>query len=398
MRVKWFLSRRLVEVYRPQWAPIGFLLLSMTVPVGSQPIGAVRGWKTAPNCVSESSIDKALNPSVTDDVHDEEETFVQRARDIGKDLRQNGRAWQLADRLLRLLDGTLQFTCKDESTGEYVVRYPVGLGTEYVSDSEFDEFRFALSNLSQPMIEFNIEFSRSNDEYLYTYTLYNEESAIRPIYMWFLVAPVDDQSLELAHPLWSFDSPEMLVGLPAVAPQAALYWDIQGPELRRKSILGRWAMWTTIESAQEIQPGGRLGSFTAKSRLRPGWTTAFVAGGEYMSLPWREGGIPAQVLSELDGILHRTENKFSAVPVIGPMFNPNTPRPEVARNWIQGVRVLIEFDYLSTGSPFVSELIMFLELMQLNQQPSARSIHSLPSDEYEVLLHRFLAMAFPSLE
>lgn len=374
----------------------GILLLSMVVPMHAQRIGAVRGWATAPDCVSKASTQSPDKAVATDDVHDEKANFAQRARDIVQGLPQDGNAQKLAQHLLRLLDGTLRFACKDELTGEYIVRYPIGLGTEFVSDSEFDEFRFALSNLSHPMVEFNVGYRPASEEYIYTYSLYNGKSAMRPIRMWYLVTPINDDSLELAHSIWYSHPTEVLIDLPAVAPQAALYWDIEGPELRRISPLGRWAMWSSRGHDQEIQPEKQLDSFVAKSQFRPGWTTAFVAGGEYMSIPWREDGIPEQVRNELGGILQRAENTFSAVPVIGPMFRADHSASAVARNWIQGVRVLIEFGYVSEQSSFVKELLEVLELVQVSEDSKQPIVESAPSNEYEVLLIETVEMAFGS--
>ena len=385
---------RIADTHRSALTLTCILLLSMVAPMDAQRIGAVRGWKTAPDCVSEASTRNPAEATTVEDVHDEKASFAQRARDIEKDLPQGGRAQKLAQHLLRLLDGTLRFTCKDESAGEYVVRYPIGLGTESVSDSEFDEFRFALSHLGQPMIAFNVRFIPASEEYEYTYSLYNEKGAMRPIYMWFLVAPINDDSLELDHPLWHSDPAELLTDLPAVAPQSALFWDVEGPELRRISPLGRWAMWSAQGHDQEIQPEEHLDSFVATSQLRPGWTTAFVAGGEYMSIPWREDGIPEQVQIELDGILQRDENKFSAVPVIGPMFRADIPASYIAQNWLQGVRVLIEFGYVSEQSAFVKEFLEVLELVQVSQDPKQLIVESAPSNRYEILLEEIVVMAF----
>lgn len=385
---------RIADTYQSRLTPICILLLlRMVGPVDAQRIGAVRGWETAPDCISNASTRDSANAIGTERVHDEEQSFAQRARDIARGISESGRAEELAQRLLHLLDGTLRFTCKDESTGEYIVRYPIGLGTEYVSDSEFDEFRFTLSHLSQPMIEFNVRIRPASEEYIYTYNLFNQKSAMRPIRMWFLVAPINDDSLALEHPLWFYHSTESMMDLPAVAPQAALYWDIEGPELRRVSPLGRWALWSANGHDQEIQPQEELGAFTATSRLRPGWTTAFVAGGEYMAIPWRKDGIPAQVRNELHGILQRDENTFSAVPVIGPMFRADDSGSVVARNWIQGVRVLMEFGYISHESPFVSELLEGLELVGVSQDSKKLILESAPANGYEILLDETVALA-----
>lgn len=391
--VQRILCWRIADTYRLRLPPTCILLLSMVVPIDAQRIGAVRGWETAPDCMSESTTSNPGNVIESESVRDEEADFLQRFRDIEPDLPQDGRTWELAQRLLHLLDGTLRFTCKDKRTGEYVVHYPIGLGKEFVSDSEFDEFRFTLSHLSQPMIEFKVKSRPDSKEFVYTYRLYNGNSAMRPIRMWFLVAPIDDESLELDHPLWYYHSTESLMDLPAVAPQAALYWDVEGPELRRMSALGRWAQWSANGRDQEIHRGDDLGSFTAKSHLRPGWTTAFVAGGEYTTIPHREHGIPEQVRIELDGILQRDENTYSAVPVIGPMFRASSSVLEVAQNWIQGVRVLIEFGYISEESLFVVELLEILELVRTSQDPNELIVESVPSNEYEMLLDEIVVMA-----
>ena len=356
---------------------------------GASRVGAVRGWYSAPDCVANTVSEP---DPLTEDLDEQEpQDFAQRAAELVREL-PPGRQRELAQSLVRTLDARLHYTCKDEAAGEYVVRYPEGLGTEFVSESTFVEFRIQLSHLSEPEIEFEVEELPGNGGFRYSYQVFNKAGARRPIRRWSLVANSADDSLKLEHPEWRFLPPERLAKNRATAPQAALFSDLQGPALRRSAPLGKRASWSTSLDEHPIQAGESSKSFIVTSRFRPGWTTAYVAGGTLIRLPGTRGDLPSVVRDEIS-ILGRVENKYSAVLLIGPQFGPLAERGQIARNWYLGIQKMLVHGWLSDSSPYAVELLHSLEEIARSEGQHELSIDSKPSPGMETLLDKIVRMA-----
>ena len=356
-----------------------------------QRVGAIRGWFSSPNCVNltESKGEFESNEGQDENSLD----FAQQAQRILAELPDSGRAKELADELMWHLKGTLEYTCKDENSGQYVVRYPIGLGTEFESETEFDQFAIDVASLSAPEVEFDAKWISREEVYKYSYQLFNRADARQSIWSLSLVVNVSDNSISMHHPVWRSDSKVSLAGLPAAAAQAALFPDLHGAELRRRIPEGKWASWMCASHDSPLPPGQSLDSFTVTSRFRPGWTTAYVEGNKYMSLPWRENGIPAAVHRDLT-ILQWEENMFSSLLVVGPVFSPSDPYAAVGANWRRGLTILVERGWLSGSSPYVAAVLDFLRRQEAASEVLEFEIEPRPTEAMEIRLDSIIRLLF----
>lgn len=366
------------------------LVIAISGSAAAQRVGAVRGWFSTLGCIPPVSTEPAIDSS--ENVIDERDglqSLAERAGALTQSL-PPGRAQELAQELHRLLSprSHLKYVCKDETETGYVIRYPEGLGTEFVSDTEFAEYPYEVPNLGRPEIEFNVDADPSEGVFIYSYQVSNGIGATRPIRSWALVADVADRSLRLEHPVkWNSH-----VGADrmAVAPQAALYEHLSGAELMRRGPLGDLPGWTGL--ADHIDPGETVRGFTAISNFRPGWTTAFMRSkGVNFALPLWLGEFPEAVQDEIL-FLHRWENRLSSAAIIGPRFGTDAERGAIAENWQTGIRAMVAHGWLSKDSPYVVQLLQFLKNPAL-VDPGA-SISSEPTSGMEARLDKIVRMAF----
>lgn len=369
-------------------------LLALTIAIGgsaaAQRVGAVRGWSSTLGCTPPVSIKPVLDGS--DNLIDERNgppSLAERAAAIAESL-PPGPALELAQELERLLAprSHLKYVCKDETETGYVIRYPEGLGTDFVSDNEFAEYPYELSNLGRPEIEFNVDADPREGLFVYSYQVSNGIGATRPIRRWMFVAEVADRSLRLEHPAdWNSNIPAHRT---AAAPQAALYENLTGPELMRREPRGHLPIWLGLSDV--INPGETVRGFTAISEFLPGWTTAYVSSqSENFALPFSLGEFPEAVQEEIL-FLNRWENRLASVPIIGPRFSADAEREAIAENWQTGVQTLIAHGWLSKDSPYVVELLQFLTDPSLVDVGA--SISSEPRSGMEARLDKIVRMAF----
>ena len=366
------------------------LVFATGFPAGAQRVGAVRGWFSTLGCTPPVSTEPAIDGG--ENVINERDGPVglaERAKAIAASL-PPGRVQELAEELHRLLSprSHLKYVCKDKTETGYVIRYPEGLGTEFVSDTEFAEYPYEVPNLGRPEIEFDVDADPSEDVFIYSYRVSNGIGATRPIRSWDLVADVADRSLRLAHPVkWNSH-----VGADrmAVAPQAALYEHLGGAELMRRGPLGDLPGWTG--SADHIDPGETVRGFTAISNFRPGWTTAYLRSkGVNFALPLWLGEFPEAVQDEIL-FLHQWENRLSSAAIIGPRFSADVGREAIAENWQIGIQTMVAHGWLSEDSPYVAELLQFLKNPALVDVDA--SISSTPRSGLEVRLDKIVHLAF----
>lgn len=367
-----------------------YLVLFATGLYG-QRVGAIRGWFNGPDCVEGTESKEQLGTR-----KDQDETsldFAQQVQGILAELAESGRAKELAEDLAWHLRGRLEYTCKEENSGQYVVRYPIGLGTEFESDTEFDEFPIDVASLSAPEIEFDAEWISEKEVFKYSYRLFNRPDARQSIWSLSLVIDVSDDSISLHHPVWRPDSKDAIAERPPAAAQAALFPNLHGAELRSRAAEGKWASWRYASYDEPLPPGQGLDSFTATSRFRPGWTTAYVEGNKYMSLPWRENGIPAAVHRDLT-ILQWEENMFSSLLVVGPVFSPSDPHAAVCANWRRGLTILVERGWLSDSSPYVAAVLDFLRRQEAASDALGFEIEPRPTEPMEIRLDSIIRLLF----
>lgn len=366
------------------------LVMVIGLPAGAQPVGAVRGWFSTPSCIPVGATEPdGGGGAEASDGRVEPPSLAERAGAIAESL-PAGRARDLAQDLTRRLSprSHLKYVCKDETETGYVIRYPEGLGTDFASDTEFVEYPYEVFNLGRPEIEFNIEAVPSEGVFIYSYHLSNAIGATRPISTWTFVAEVADRSLRLER-LTNWNNHVPNDGSP-VALQAALYADLSGPELRRREPPGKLPVWVGLGDV--IDPGETVRNFTVTSKFRPGWTTAYVSSeGENFALPFSLGEFPEAVQEEIL-FLHRWENSHSSVPIIGPRFSADARREAIAANWQAGIRTLIAHGWLMGDSPYVGELLQFLEAP--SPVDMGAIIRSEPQRGMEALLDEIVRMAF----
>lgn len=370
---------------------IAVYIILFVTGLNGQRVGAVRGWFSSPDCVDKAESEE--QPEAIEDIDQSSLGFADQVQAILAELPDSGRATELANELQWQLKGMLEYTCKDEDSGQYVVRYPIGLGTEFVSDTEFDQFTIDVASLSAPEVEFNAKWLPEEGVFKYSYQLFNRVDARQSIWSLFLVIDASDSSPTLHHPIWRSDSKEVLAERPAAAAQAALFPDLHGPELRHRAPEGKWAGWRRESYDKPLPPGQGLDSFTITSRFRPGWTTAYVEGNKYMSLPWREDGIPAAVYRDTT-ILQREENMFSSLLVIGPVFSPSDPPATVGANWRRGLTILVERGWLSDSSPYIVAVMGFLRMQEGASGALGFEIEPRPTEPMEVRLDAIIRLLF----
>ena len=354
-------------------------------------VGEVRGWTLGPDCISDIAL-KAMSSPVDLGAQQPQE-LAQIASELVQEL-PLGRQRDLAESLSQLLDGELTHTCKDEVTGGYVIRYPKGLGTEFVSETELVEFRIKLVTQGAPEIEFDVEKVSKDGRFLYSYGVYNNEVAKGAIWKWSLVANSADKSIVISHPKWRFPSARTLARKASTAPQAALFPNLQGPELRYRAPLGKWISWLTSPDEYPIGAGENSSSFIVMSDFRPGWTTAYVAGGRLLTgIPSAVGSVPRQVLNDL-AILQRVENLYSVVLVIGPYFGHDATHIEIANNWHRGIESLLKHGWLSSRSPYVGELLRSLQTIAKSEMPVELNMEIRPKLGVEAHIDKIARLAF----
>ena len=246
----------------------------------------------------------------------------------------------------------------DIATGEHVLYYPENLGQgEPLSATRVIE-RLELENRVDPIIRVQIE-QADGEQLKYSYTLTNGANGHHAIRYWSLVAQADDDSTRLSHPKWNHYVPRVPRAI--VAGQAAL---LSGPDLRRQANKGKFIDWTAREEADRIPPGASLGGGgggggEAISSLRPGWTTAYAAGGEGVRL---KDMPPVDVMKQL-GPLLRPESNRKTVLAIGPKFDSKVVDAWIANDWAFGIRRSIVARRLSADSPFVQETLTLLDVL-----------------------------------
>lgn len=370
-----------------RWITSLAIVLAIGQSATAQTVGAVRGWFSMPGCISDVATE-----STTDGWNHESDgsvSLASRARAISDSLPQ-GSAKELAQQLAQSLAPrtSLRYVCKQDSGEGYLVRYPEGLGTEFQSDTEFVEFPYEKWNLGSPEIAFDVSFSRSSNTFVYSYQVSNGTQAARAISMWKFVTMLGDKDLQLDD-LDNWNGAYFPDSDP-VAPQAALYEDLGGPELLMQEPLGRLASWGG--SSDGIEPGETIGAFTARSSLRPGWTTAHaVSIPESIGIPLLFDELPAAVREELL-FLERWENLWSSLPIIGPRFGPDAERSEIAGNWQTGIEIVIRHGWLAGDSPYVRELLQFLK--DPTGADLSVSLKSGPAAGMEAHLDKIVRMAF----
>ncbi len=240
-----------------------------------------------------------------------------------------------------------QSACMEGGLSQYSVRYRRGGGTRRSPDSggEVAELQVELMNQGRPEVAFLVESLADGGGYRYTYQIANLAGAAQPIMNWALLAAGEDDTIAIAHPVWTTTTPDPPPARNAAGP----------PQLRRSASRGKLVRWTATADTS-IPAGGSLSSFTVVSQFRPGWTNAYAAAGKGFQIP---DGAPAEVRAQL-AVLQKPENYYSMALTVGPKFGPQAGRRWAAADWHLGVQKMIARGILYR-TPYFSELLESLQ-------------------------------------
>ncbi len=203
------------------------------------------------------------------------------------------------------------------------------------------------------------------------------------------MAPAEDDSLVLDHPIWYASSPESLATNAVVARQAAL---LDYPASRRKGALGRYAGWMARAEDTRIQAGESLSAFTVVSRFRPGWTTAYVLAGGGLRLPGSSADLPDEVVAEIN-VLSHVENSYSVVLTVGPRFGSQAESSQIAAEWLLGLKKMIAGGELDARSRYLAALIESLQWIEQGKAETLPATASAPAEGLEARLDAIIRMA-----
>ena len=119
---------------------------------------------------------------------------------------------------------------------------------------------------------------------------------------------------------------------------------------------GYFLVWYTNDpdsihdpDASAIRPGQSLSGFKVKSGLMPGFTIAYVQGGD---LPALRKDMPEAVLEQTDPIMQIEFNSQNMV-TMGPKFSIASPKSHVAEDFRAGIDFLIEARSIQKDSPAI---------------------------------------------
>lgn len=194
-------------------------------------------------------------------------------------------------------------------------------------DGEFVVHRFSLGKRLDPHIEVEVSFTPSQ-RYRYSYSISNGVSAREPILQFNLVVPTDfDNDVVTTDGQEGGEQWNGLVGPLSFARQC---------EVREESP-GRLIAWVgTHELTYAIPPGGKRGGFGIDTKLRPGFTTAYL-GGPFLA-------IPESLAGSAEGLEIVSNSAWSMVhtPTIGPMFGQKSSCKKVLDNYRSGISRVLE--------------------------------------------------------
>ena len=236
----------------------------------------------------------------------------------------------------------------DPDAGQMVLAYPADLGQdEFARDAgDFRVERFNLKNQVDASVSFDVR--RNAPWFTYTYAVSNSAQARQAIRSVRMPATFGEVASIVGPPRWG---------------AAASLWPVETNAVRLA--LGRpdgaFLSWYMRDSrAAPILPGGTLAGLSVTSRLKPGFTLAYVQG-----LTDRPGSglredMPEAVLDQAN-VLMQTEFNSQNVVTIAPKFAAGTPKLEIAEDFRRGIGRMVEAGQLDDRSPDVRRALEILE-------------------------------------
>ncbi len=259
-----------------------------------------------------------------------------------------------------------QYVFRDQN-GQIVVSYP-----DPADPARTVTFRFWLQNRVDPHISVTLG-RNAEGEFTYDYTLRNGLAAKTGIWAWSVVGP-PSKDLTISHPVWHGINPYMALAAPQALPLSA-----------PKGVFLNWS-----DASAPIAPGGQASGFEIVTRLRPGFTTAFVNGKE---APIRS---PAELTEEVERQivpLERAPTMYKAALTIGPRFGARADSREILLAYDTDVRGLGSAGFLDEGSLFIREIEQSLSLAITSDRRSIEEPKAKPASEIEKELLAALELA-----
>ena len=230
----------------------------------------------------------------------------------------------------------------DRNAKQMVLAYPVDLaeGKRAETPGRFRIERFDLTNQVDASISADVE--RSGSRFTYSYVVSNSARAKNSITSVLMPVPSFGDGDSITGPaLWG--------AAPSPSRIAALQRAIGRPH-------GVFLSWyandpTSVDDpdASTIRPRGKLDGLRVTSGLKPGVTLAYVRGGSYPAL---RKDMPEAVLRQTDPIM-QIEFSSQNVVTIGPKFDADSPKVEIAADFHRGLGLMIEAGQLDRRSAAV---------------------------------------------
>ena len=326
---------------------------------------------------------RVCGPGATDDQETGDQSVTEEIERLIADL-PRGRERDIAEKLLEeVSDRRLPGFCLDPRTGDFVAG-SVGSG-----GSGLGEFRVSLGNRGLPEIGVDVTARPDEGAFDYAYRVSNGAEAGAPIVTWGLMTPVADRTKTLTHPIWQ-------VGAAALSDRVVAVTSQEGTQTGMGPLLSpggsELSRWRTAAERFAIQAGSSLSLFGVRSDFLPGWTTAYVGSDDAIELP--EHPLPRDVMAGLE-VLSRPSHYYTAVLTMGPKFEPGTARTWIAGDWLFGVQSMVVAGQLTSGSPYVAELLdaLFRIAGSASEAQVPLKIGSTPNGAMEALVDKAVRMA-----
>ena len=274
--------------------------------------------------------------------------------------------WPADGNIPRELDG--KFVFFDAATGQLVVAVPENFGTPGFANApgRRNVQRFDLNSLVQATVDVTVQ--EMQNKFRYTYRVGNSSRAKHPITNWHLALPAFETGDGAGAPANWKASP-----MPA---QASIIRTGLGTNSATGVLLSFFKddpRSVTDPFISAVHPGGALTGFEISSARKPGFTTAFVRGGQNVNLP---SDLPPEVYQQAAPAL---TFEFNSQPVLtlGPKFDLGTPKVSIVQDFHLGLQRLVQHRLLDR-SPAVQEALSKLETylknggvpLQFNEKPT----------------------------
>ena len=278
--------------------------------------------------------------------------------------------WPVDGNIPRELDG--KFVFLDAATGQLVIAVPENFGTPDFANApgRRNVQRFDLNSLVQATVDVTVQ--ETQNKFRYAYRVNNSSRAKHPITNWHLALPAFETGDGASAPANWKASP--------MRAQASIIRTGLGTNNATGVLLSFFKddpRSVTDPFISAIHPGGALSGFEIASARKPGFTTAFVRGGQNVNLP-------SDLPSDLPPEVHQQAApalafEFNSQPVLtlGPKFDLTTPNISIVQDFHLGLQRLVQHRLLDR-SPAVQEALSKLETylknggspLQFNEKPA----------------------------